>query len=1227
MIRREFLKYSGLAGFSTLLYPGWPALSGDNKSLLALEELFQNPPPSARPGNMWFWMNGHVTREGITLDLEAMHRIGVGAVFNFDAGTGIPKGPLEYLSPEWFAIKAFALKECNRLGIDFCMHNCPGWSSSGGPWITPDRSMKTLVWSEVQINTAGKEDSIALPVPEHKLEFYQDVCVLAFPSLPPDTPPFASWERRTNKEYNRGLGPIDPALPAINPAHIVVATAWMDTEGNFDLKALKTQASDSGNQSYTLQRFGYTSLGTLNRSSPDTGLGLECDKFDPEAVAFHFDKMITPLLPFLEPLARQGKMALEIDSWEVGMQNWTGGFETEFETRNSYSPIAYLPAMTGKLVGSADETDRFLWDLRRTQADMIADHYYGKMAELCHRHGIRAYFEPYDRGPMEEIQIGSRGDLSMGEYWYGLSTIFQNNLTMRRTCKLASSVAHISGQRIVGVEGLTAEPEAARWQEYAFAMKPVCDKMFTMGINRILVHRNAHQPHPTAMPGMTMGPWGIHFDRTNSLWDANKGWVEYLTRCQSLLQHGLFVADLAYFTGEEPGVYTDVLPVDLKPGPPAGFDYDLINAETLLLHSRIDQGRLALPDGMSYRVLILQDTRQISLDLLRLIRSFVEHGLIVVGQKPVSSPGLKGRDPQVRKEFESLVRELWGTGDNTEKTIGHGKLYWGQTINEIVEDINLTPDCRITSKSGDAPIQYIHRRSGEGDVYFLSNQRRTTEELVVTFRVSGKQPELWDAVTGKSVPASCFTSNRSGTQVALTLMPYGSVFVVFRDAIQRPGIATIIKEKDQILSSEEFASANEGHFEANGSLANNFTLSFWARPENNIMLSTAALYEGVPHSWTDYYAIYPSDGKTLYGDGHAGSGVTVGRNGVAIWENGNEFPEFNHAAAQPISGWTHIGVVYREGVPIIYINGREASQGEKKFDQIHPSAGDPVENIFWISRFYNGDLAGVKVLPRALNPEELESLARQAVPPHATIMPDITPGGNQGSPAMYFWSNGTYSQFDQQGQSHSLEVSGLRDTALTGAWEVHFPSDRGAPDNIILENLISLKDHPEAGVKYFSGTASYRKTFILEADHFQSDKQLFLDLGQVEVVAEVWLNGACLGNYWTRPYLVEITQSARVGENQLEVRVTNQWVNRLIGDAQMPDLYEYTTMDQPSPFRPLAEGAIRALPQWYLDGAPKPVDGQVTFTTWKHHHRDSPLLDAGLIGPVMIREALEMPVS
>jgi hypothetical protein len=272
----------------------------------------------------------------------------------------------------------------------------------------------------------------------------------------------------------------------------------------------------------------------------------------------HFSKMTEKVSSSIGTLAAKGRMGFEIDSYEAGTQNWTHSFEKIFQSRWGYDLLKYLPAIAGgHIVGSTDITERFLWDLRRLQADLIASNYYGRFNELCHSHGITSYIEPYDQGPMEEMQIGSKVDVNLGEFWNGISTTFPYKAPVRRTLRLAASIAHNNNQKIVGAESFTAEPDASRWAEYPFALKAVGDKAFVKGVNKMVIHRYAHQPNSSVLPGMTMGPWGIHFERTNTWWHQSKPWLQYLSRCQSLLQQGHSIADLLYFTGEDANIFTE----------------------------------------------------------------------------------------------------------------------------------------------------------------------------------------------------------------------------------------------------------------------------------------------------------------------------------------------------------------------------------------------------------------------------------------------------------------------------------------------------------------------------------------------------------------------------------------------------------------------------------------------------------------------------------------------
>jgi hypothetical protein len=1345
MSRRDFLKGTVAAGVVAYASPLASRAAG---SPADLEASFLEPPDSARPWVLWHWMNGHVTKEGITLDLEAMRRVGLGGVINFDAGTGIPKGPVQYLGPEWFALKEHAIREAARLGLEFVMHNCPGWSSSGGPWITPERGMQQLTWSEVHVEGGGTVE-LALPLPFHKLGYYRDVAAIAYPSLrgeaplstllrnassssgpvsiealgtsdlrtvvvrpaPGDgrawlllefdephavgsitfvaasvregapagrpggfgrpasilleasddasgflrvaeipteggddatlatadftpvtaryfrlstatatsysqlrlaaAPRFEDWRKRTNAQYNgRGLSPLSDPGPDVVPPDRVVDV------GRFVADGVLRWPAPAGR--WTVLRFGFTPLGTLNRSAPDTGIGLECDKYSAEAISFHFDRMMQPLLPILAPLTSRGRMGLEIDSWEVGMQNWTQGFEKEFEARNGYSLLPYLPAMTGRVVGAVDTTERFLWDLRRTQADLLADNYYGKLAELCHRHGMTLFVEPYDRGPMDEMQIGARADVNMGEFWQGLSSIFQNNLTMRRTPKLAASIAHVNGQGIVGAEAFTGEPESARWQEHPFSMKAKGDEIFTRGVNRMVVHRYAHQPHPTAAPGMTMGPWGIHFERTATWWEPGRAWLAYLARCQSLLQQGLFVADLAYFTGEDAGVYTQVHRDELHPAPPEGYDYDLVDAEVLLRKARVDRGRLVLPDGMSYRVLVLQRRRTVTLTLLRRLHALVREGLVLVGAPPEATPGLRDhRDGD--EEFARLRGELWGEAGAdrpSERAFGKGQVFWGRPLTAVLERLGTPPDVEVSSRSGDAPVTWIHRVIGGADVYFLANQRRTHERLACTFRVGGRRPELWDPASGAIAPAAVFECEPGRVRVPVELDACGSVFVVLRSAAPTETSTALTRDGETLLATRPFPKVEAPR---PAGFVNDFTVTLWAKPESNVMLSTDNFMEGVRDPWTDQYAIYPPPGD-LHGPGHRTSGLAIGRNGVAVWERSSGKPVFALAAPARLSGWTHVALVYREGVPEVWVGGALVRKGERKNGEVRPGVGPACLSDG--ASYYDGDMTEPVVHRGALGGAEIANLARSFPGRPDGWNKVVEPVDDGGVAGLRIWRNGTYRLTTSGGRSSSFVVADLPEpVALSGPWRVVFPPDTGAPESIDLVELASLHRHPLAGVRYFSGTATYRKELVAPRDA-TSGRRLFLDLGHVEVMAEVLLNGVSLGVLWTRPFLVDITRTVRAGTNLLEVRVTNLWPNRLIGDEQEPDENAFRPGGGGSGFASLSGGAIETLPDWYVQGKPRPPSPRVAFTTWKHYTKDSPLLESGLIGPVVLRAAV-----
>jgi len=1353
MKRRAFIKSTGAAGLITVFDPsGVRQLVGTNIGS-TLEKNFKDPPTSAFPQAFWFWMNGNVTKEGITLDLEAMKEVGIGGVINFDVGTGIPKGPVTYLSEEWRQLKKHAMEECDRLGLEFIMHNCPGWSASGGPWITPELAMQEITWSETYV-AGGKQIQLNLPKPANRLNYYRDIAVIAFPSLEGED------LLQTVKPSSHD-GPVDMnLLTGKDPKGVIVEPAqgedaWLQFEFaqpyeakliTFFISAIATdktkmkpidfgeptsillEASDDGIQfhtvirintgletelllgdkfivfdlpvtkakyfrlsssgirrykqvqfsgitrlknwfektnhrarnymyvsdastierindqvvpdgsvihfdnildisllvddgllnwnapagNWTILRVGFTPTGALNHAAPDTGIGLECDKYNSSAITFHFTNMMKDLLPAMKPLAAKGKAGLEIDSYEAGGQNWTTGFEQAFANRWKYDIKKFLPVLAGgRIVDSADKTERFLWNVRRTQADMIAENYYGRFHELCHQYGITFYTEPYESGPMEEMQIGSKPDINMGEFWNGISSSAPAKTTILRTPKLASSAAHINGQKITGVESYTSEPDSARWQEYPFALKALGDKILTTGVNRMVIHRYAHQPHPSASPGMTMGPWGIHFDRTTTWWKQSKAWLSYLGRCQYMLQEGRFCADLLYFTGEDANMYTKAIPDDLKPRPPQGYSYDIINAETIFKSMKITNNKIVLTSGMTYRVFIFQDFKIITLALLKKLKELTLQGMILVGEKPVHSAGLADDD----KEFVKIVKELWEDSIIAgEKKLGNGRLFWGQPLESVFRQLNIKPEFEYSSCSGDAPILYTHRELANEDVFFVSNQRRSYEELVCTFRTKNKQPETWDPVTGETRPIAFYELTGDRVRVPVNLEPYGSVFIVFRDRDASRHFQSMTRDNGIVVSTKNFpAVSGQSYMD----IFNSFTIVFWAKPEINILLDPIFTMGAISQPWTEYYAIYPQSGYELSGDGHATCGIAVGRNGIAVWENAKTNPILVLAAPIAIAGWSHIAIKYERSVPGVYVNGKAVAKGKKSESIVHPAPEKA--NLKEVSSYYNGDMIKPMIYANALSEEDIKKLATKT--PSFESSPFIIETAARRKRGLLISQNGNYALTDNVGKTLTFTISGIeKPVEIDGPWRVNFPSQLGAPPQISLPELIPLHQHSDAGVKYFSGTAVYSKSFSI-TNKFTGSKHWFLDLGRVEVIAEVNLNGHEFGILWKRPYQIDVTDYLQNGLNKLEVRVTNLWPNRLIGDEQVPDPDKFAPGGGTSGRAGLFSGNIEQLPDWYLNGRPKPVNGRIAFTTWKHYTKNAPLLESGLIGPVKLIQA------
>ena len=737
----------------------------------SLESGWLNPPESAKPETWWQWMNGNISKEGITADLEAMKQIGLGGATIVNTSCGILAGKVTFMSPEWREDLKFAVQEANRLGLELTLENCAGWSSSGGPWNTPENAMQHVTFSEARV-TGPTHFSVALPQPQTKLDFYRDIAVLAFPA------PDGGGEKIQDvaaKDGDTGSKSVlsSPAAATAKPGAVIRRDAMVDLTSR--MKPDGRLDWDVPPGKWIILRIGYTPNGMKNHPAAAGGEGLECDKLSKEALDLHWAGFMQKVLDDIKPLGGRGLVGSLIDSYEVHGQNWTGNFREEFQKRCGYDPLTFLPTFTGRVVDNPAVSERFLWDVRRTIADLFADNYYGHFSELCRQHGLISAIEPYT-GPFESLQCGAPEDFVMGEFWAGNSKI-------NPSVKLAASVAHIYGKTLVGTETFTARATetSGRWLDDPYSLKALGDLAYCQGVNRYVFHRYAMQPWTNRWPGMTMGGFGFHFERTITWWQQGKAWIDYISHCEFLLQQGRFVADAAYFNGES-------APSTMRVGEPKlpkGYDYDGINADVLLHGATVKNGRLTLASGANYAVLILPDKdRDMTPQLMQRIAELVRAGATVVGAPPQQSPSLAGY-PDCDAQVKKLAGGLWGkcNGETvTENSFGQGRVVWGKSLEEIFAAQKLAPDFEFASDSGEANLAYCHRVAGEAEIYFVSNQRQQADSADCTFRVSGKTPELWHPDTGVIERAPVWHEQDGRTTVHLTFDPAGSVFVIFRAA-------------------------------------------------------------------------------------------------------------------------------------------------------------------------------------------------------------------------------------------------------------------------------------------------------------------------------------------------------------------------------------------------------------------------------------------------------------
>jgi hypothetical protein len=736
----------------------------------SIEDDFRHPPRNAKPWVYWVWLRTPTTPAAMTRDLEEMKAKGIVGFILYDNGAGTleknrgrmvpatkafvvdpteqykgeymtPLPVLETWSPQWREEIRFVASEARRLGLDFCLSH--GLAGCSAPGLDPHYAQQMLDFTKQDVTGPEKFDGI-LPLPKPKRALrdkagelvYSDVAVVAI-----------------------------PVQGAVRTSDVQDLTGHLDGKGRLHWDVPAGQ--------WRIIRFIQRPTGASNV------FGLFCDTLSPEGIEQDWALTMAPLLKEMTPDERRALIGVEDDSWESGPPTWTKTFPVEFKARRGYSLIDFLPALAGETINDAATTERFKRDYAQTISDLIVTNYYAHMESICRQNGLTLYDEA--NGPhlhYADISLTpSKVDQPMAEFW--MPSVHRPTPASRFLSRDAATANHLFGKPITMCEAFTSLGPI--WEETPFSMKACADQAFCDGTNRLCFHNYSHSPSLDDKPGDVYAA-GTHINRNITWWEQFPAFNDYLSRCCALLQDGSFVADALFEIGDGINRLQPTKIISPQLGP--GYDYDRASADALIQLADVKNGRIVVPSGMSYRVLILPDNQPMRLDALQKIASLAQAGATIVGPRPTAMEGLSVHADD-ETQFANLVNRLWGdaTTKPAEIAIGAGRVVTGKTAEEVLQTQGVGPDFEYQGLSAGGEVAWIHRATGDADWYFVTSRWFAPEKLTCTFRVTGKQPELWDPVSGEIRDAVAFTQNKGRTTIPLEFGPCGSVFVVFRRSI------------------------------------------------------------------------------------------------------------------------------------------------------------------------------------------------------------------------------------------------------------------------------------------------------------------------------------------------------------------------------------------------------------------------------------------------------------
>ncbi len=867
---------------------------------------FITPPDSVRITTFYYWLNNHISKEGVVKDLYAMKEAGITRVF---IGTNIRNrtdwsrdttgkwfGKVKVFSDEWWEVLHTALKTAAELDIEVGLFNCPGWSQSGGPWVKAAQAMRYLDASEIRVKgpvriskqlattdtffqdvkvlamrvapdyqqnlldlPGVKITSTITPAKSHGVRFlltekesifdielpkaatvrsltffpgeYLNVTVdvqvkvdTCYKSIrqaeiirsqtvedlakgfEPHAPYFLPLDEVTAKSFRlvfkrngadaseiknivMSATPVIKNLPEKKLAKVVgsnpswtgllqkipaVQNSSLDLPDTTDVIDISKYMTADGTLNWNVQkgdwiilRTGMRFIDVRNGPASFEAEGLEVDKMSKEHIQMHFNAFVGQILKRVPANDRKTLKMVVMDSYERGGFNFTDSFLTDFKKRYGYDATPYLPVYSGHIIGSPEISDRFLWDVRRLVADKLSYDYVGGMSEISHQNGLRTWLENYGHSgyPGEFLQYGGQSDEVAGEYW--VEPIGDKRFENRG----AASTAHIYGKNKVWAESFTSGSwtKSFEYSTYPKELKSLSDWAFTEGVNSTVLHLYIQQAYEDIYPGVDAW-FGTEFNRKNTWFKHIDLFTLYHRRCNFMLQQGKYIADIAYYIGED----NPIMRGTLEPKLPKGFNYDYINAEVIIRDMQVKDGRFILPNGTTYRVLVLPSQETMRPELLQKIEKLVASGGIVLGTPPSCSPSLQDY-PYADQAVKQLAQKLWGDSLKHHRIYGKGLVFNGVSLNEVLQTISVAPDFSSDNES----IRYTHRTLNGKEIYFLANTSAKPVQFTATFRTSGLQPELWDALTGTTHLLPAFEKGVNTTTIPLQLTVNGSVFIVF----------------------------------------------------------------------------------------------------------------------------------------------------------------------------------------------------------------------------------------------------------------------------------------------------------------------------------------------------------------------------------------------------------------------------------------------------------------